>query len=276
MSSYEHLTFMLSLPRSRSAWMAEFMKPYCVASLHNPLQQCASIEELGTKLDALPAGRVFVSDVAGLFFFEQLVTRFPGAQFLIVHRPAREVEHSMRKIGVEPPLNVRKAEKQLLDIANSIRHHHWTMTGTFFELNSPQVLAAIARFASGATVEPRHLYNMMQRNVQVPIAEQIARTDMMKAEKIAAEIADAQDVHNGANSPVSQLSGLMRRLERKAQEVPELLNEVVARLDESLIALDAVQAGVDGQGAAGGADRLAEALIDGFRRLGPLEARLDP
>lgn len=182
--AYEHLTIMLSLPRSRSAWMAEFLRPLCVASLHNPLQQCASIAELGLKIDAQPSGRVFVSDVAGLFFFDQLLLRFPGAQYLVVHRAASEVEHSMRKQGIQPPLNVRKAEKQLLDIAAHIRPHHWSMTGTFFELYSPQILTAIAKFATGHAVEPRYLHQMMNRNVQVPIQDQIARTDMAKQRQL--------------------------------------------------------------------------------------------
>ena len=79
--SYEHLTFMLSLPRSRSAWMAEFLRPLCVSSMHNPLQQCASIAELGQKIDKQPSGRVFVSDVAGLYDGRELqpYTGRPGA-----------------------------------------------------------------------------------------------------------------------------------------------------------------------------------------------------
>ena len=182
--SYEHLTFMLSLPRSRSAWMAEFLRPLCVSSMHNPLQQCASIAELGQKIDKQPSGRVFVSDVAGLFFFDQLLVRFPGAQYLVVHRAASEVERSMRKQGIQPPLNVRKAERQLLDIAAHIRPHPWSMTGTFFELHSPQILMAIAKFATGHAVEPRYLHQMMNRNVQVPIQEQIARTDMTKQREL--------------------------------------------------------------------------------------------
>ena len=182
--AYEHLTIMLSLPRSRSAWMAEFLRPLCVSSMHNPLQQCASIAELGQQIDTQPSGRVFVSDVAALFFFDQLLVRFPGAQYLVVHRAASEVEHSMKKQGIQPPLNVRKAERQLLDIAAHIRPQPWSMTGTFFELHSPQILMAIAKFATGHAVEPRYLHQMMNRNVQVPIQDQIARTDMAKQRQL--------------------------------------------------------------------------------------------
>ncbi len=72
-----------------------------------------------------------------------------------------------------------------------------------------------------------------------------ARAAMMRAEKIAAEIADAQDVLSGDNAPAPTLSSLLRRLERKAGEVPGMLDDVIKSLDEALVALDAAQAGVE-------------------------------
>jgi len=71
------------------------------------------------------------------------------------------------------------------------------------------------------------------------------RASMMKVEKVAAEIKDAQDVLSGANSPLPQLASLLRRLQRKAPEVPHLLDDVVKALDEALVSLDAAQSGVD-------------------------------
>ncbi|HEY6631836.1 MAG TPA: DNA repair protein RecN [Rhizobiaceae bacterium] len=71
------------------------------------------------------------------------------------------------------------------------------------------------------------------------------RTQMMRAEKVAAEIKDAQDVLSGHNSPLPQLASLLRRLQRKSTEAPGLLDEVVKSLDEALISLDAAQSGVE-------------------------------
>ena len=71
------------------------------------------------------------------------------------------------------------------------------------------------------------------------------RSAMMKAEKVAAEIRDAGDVLSGPNSPTPQLASLLRRLQRKSAEAPELLDDVVKSLDEALISLDAAQAGVE-------------------------------
>lgn len=71
------------------------------------------------------------------------------------------------------------------------------------------------------------------------------RTAMMRAEKIAGEIKDAQDVLSGQNSPLPQLASLLRRLQRKSAEAPGMLDDVLKSLDEALIHLDAAQSGVD-------------------------------
>lgn len=71
------------------------------------------------------------------------------------------------------------------------------------------------------------------------------RATMMRAEKIASEIHDAQDVLSGQASPLPQLASLLRRLERKASEAPGLLDDVVKSLDEALISLDAAQSAID-------------------------------
>lgn len=71
------------------------------------------------------------------------------------------------------------------------------------------------------------------------------RAVMMRAEKVAAEIADADEVLSGANSPTPALASLLRRLERKATEAPGLLDDVTRALDEALIALESARAGVE-------------------------------
>jgi DNA repair protein RecN (Recombination protein N) len=71
------------------------------------------------------------------------------------------------------------------------------------------------------------------------------RTAMMRAEKIATEIRDAQDVLSGPGSPLPQLAGLLRRLQRKVNEAPGLLEEVIKSLDEAMLSLDAAQESVE-------------------------------
>ncbi|MDP3896588.1 MAG: DNA repair protein RecN [Mesorhizobium sp.] len=70
------------------------------------------------------------------------------------------------------------------------------------------------------------------------------RARMMRAEKTATEINDAAETLSGASSPVPALSSLLRRLQRKEAEAPELLGDMVRALDEALVALDAAQEAV--------------------------------
>ncbi|MFC6491059.1 DNA repair protein RecN, partial [Nitratireductor sp. GCM10026969] len=82
-----------------------------------------------------------------------------------------------------------------------------------------------------------------QPGEETTLADERAR--MMRAEKTAADIADAQEVLSGQASPLPQLASLLRRLQRKAQEAPGLLEEIITSLDEALISLDAAQSCVE-------------------------------
>jgi DNA repair protein RecN (Recombination protein N) len=71
------------------------------------------------------------------------------------------------------------------------------------------------------------------------LAEKRAR--MMKIERVASDISEASDYLNGSASPVPHIASLVRRLERKSQEAPGLLEETVQALDEALDRLSDAQ-----------------------------------
>jgi DNA repair protein RecN (Recombination protein N) len=73
----------------------------------------------------------------------------------------------------------------------------------------------------------------------------VRRSMMMKSEKMASDINEADEVLNGQGSPIPVISGLLRRLERKAQQAPELLNDTVSALDAALNALADAQTAVE-------------------------------
>lgn len=72
-----------------------------------------------------------------------------------------------------------------------------------------------------------------------------SRQRMMKAERIAGDIAEASEFLNGNASPVPHIASLVRRLERKSQEAPGLLEETVALLDAALDQLSNAQMEVE-------------------------------
>ena len=63
----------------------------------------------------------------------------------------------------------------------------------------------------------------------------------MKSERIAGDISEASDYLNGSASPVPHIASLVRRLERKSQEAPGLLEDTVQALDEALNLLSDAQ-----------------------------------
>jgi DNA repair protein RecN (Recombination protein N) len=68
------------------------------------------------------------------------------------------------------------------------------------------------------------------------------RTSMMQAEKVAEDLRDAHEVIAGTNSSVPALSGVVRRLERRAAQAPGLIEPTVKALDTALNALDETRA----------------------------------
>ncbi|QFR33367.1 DNA repair protein RecN [Ancylobacter sp. TS-1] len=64
------------------------------------------------------------------------------------------------------------------------------------------------------------------------------RTEMMRFEKIATDLAEAQEAVGGSNSPVPGLAAAVRRLERRAGEVESLVRPAVEAIDAALAALE--------------------------------------
>jgi DNA repair protein RecN (Recombination protein N) len=71
------------------------------------------------------------------------------------------------------------------------------------------------------------------------------RQAMMRAEKTASDLNDANDVLAGAGSPVPQLASLFRRLERRKAEAPELVTPIADALGRALDAIGDAQGAVD-------------------------------
>ncbi|MBN8994524.1 MAG: DNA repair protein RecN [Rhizobiales bacterium] len=71
------------------------------------------------------------------------------------------------------------------------------------------------------------------------------RQQMMRSEKVAGDISEAHDTVAGSASPIPALSGLLRRLERKAPEAGGLLDTTVVALARAIDALQEAEQGLD-------------------------------
>lgn len=70
------------------------------------------------------------------------------------------------------------------------------------------------------------------------------RQTMMRSEKIASDVNDAHEELSGPGSPIPGLSSLLRRLDRRKDELPGILDEPLQRIDQALDALSDAQMGL--------------------------------
>ncbi|HME28441.1 MAG TPA: DNA repair protein RecN [Pseudolabrys sp.] len=79
-----------------------------------------------------------------------------------------------------------------------------------------------------------------QAGEETALAER--RTAMMQAEKVAEDLRNAHEVIAGTDSSVPSLSGVIRRLERRAAQAPSLIEPTVKALDAALTSLEETRA----------------------------------
>ncbi len=80
------------------------------------------------------------------------------------------------------------------------------------------------------------------------------RQALMRAEKVAVDITEAQEIVAGGGSPVPTLASLVRRLERKAADAGPLFTGAIAAIDRALVALDEAAAALEAAARAAEAD----------------------
>ena len=94
----------------------------------------------------------------------------------------------------------------------------------------------------------RHAHAELSKLAPRPKEEEalaIARAAMMQAEKVAAELNEANEALNGNHSPIAALSATMRRLERRSAQAPALIEPPVKALDAAIEALERAAACVE-------------------------------
>lgn len=170
---YEHVTFMLCLPRSRSKWLTEYLNPISL-TMHDPLKACASIEELRERVDArmkyLPSLPIFVADTAAIFFIDQVCEQFPGCRFLFVGRNPLDVHASVMKAGGNAE-GLREAVDAYADaLAYVVDRPNRTLYVRFEDVDKEAL--AIWNYVGGVFArdrppKPGYTEEMISRNIQL-------------------------------------------------------------------------------------------------------------
>ena len=127
---------------------------------------------------------------------------------------------------------------------DSVRAAHARMRALETERQSEEARVAAIRAEADFL---RHAHAELTKLAVEP-GEEVAlanrRQTMMAAEKVVADLRDAQEVVGG-DGPVSALNGALRRLDRRQAQAPDLVGPSVQALDAALAALDVARETLD-------------------------------
>lgn len=189
----DRLTFVISLPRSRTAWLCEFFKPYLV-TWHDPLKRCASIDELGERVDQAlfnteaRAAKLMIADTAACFFMPQIVQRFPGAKFIVIERQYRDVCRSLTRKGVFSSYMMSLTLGNFIhwDLCLPAKTPYFRYENLNLHLEDLVIHMGLLDGDWDASTWNEWKKKMIERNIQIPFAQQNAQTNWPKVRKLMA------------------------------------------------------------------------------------------
>lgn len=93
--------FVLSYPRSRTAWVSAYLTGCGVPCLHEGWKVAKDATALRRYLESLGTETVGNSDCSNIFFLDEILGEFPNAKFIKIEHDLKRVEQSlMESYGV--------------------------------------------------------------------------------------------------------------------------------------------------------------------------------
>ncbi len=159
------------------------------STLHDPLKDCASIDEL--RLELLPRANtgkpVVVFDTSAIFFYEQINDAFPRARYLFVERDPVMVANSLARAGLPNEMTHMAYEAMCETRFHVRRARHPAMSVQYHELDDVRVLHTMWRFFGCLAAPPQGWFDaMIATNIQIPFDVQAQQTDYNKMRKLFA------------------------------------------------------------------------------------------
>lgn len=112
--------FIASLPRSRTAWLANFLTYGPSFCYHEPMNE-APLQEYPWLFGRVAYEYVGASDSANTLVMEQLIDIFPAAKIVVVRREVAQVRASLQRIGLDAGIWLEKMNKLLDRIEHAYR-----------------------------------------------------------------------------------------------------------------------------------------------------------
>ena len=185
----------LSLPRSRSAWIASFLSYGGRTCGHDLAPTCASVAEFGALLRGGYDGTAETGAVVGWRAIRKMV---PGAKIAVIRRPVAEVYASLGKFGLEgQALMDELCERDAM--LDEVARQPGVRSFTFKGLGVSLVCQELFEHCLGVPFDWEWWEGLAYRNIQIDVPERLKylcdnrdRIEALKQD--AARIGGASDI----------------------------------------------------------------------------------
>lgn len=174
----------LSLPRSRSFWLASFFRYAEKVVTHDLAVECASVLEFQQKL-RLVDGTCETGAVLG---WRLLRAEMPEARIVVVHRPWQAVAASLAAFGLAPPVEDLKARAVMLALVSA---EPGVLSVNFDQLNDPMICQMLFEHCLELPFDWQWWGRLAPLNLQVDMPSRLARlhANYPRLEAFKAEVA---------------------------------------------------------------------------------------
>jgi len=158
----------LTLPRSRSSWMTQFLSFEGRTVGHDIAAECDDILEYTGQLAELDG----VVETGAAIGWKVLRSRFPLARFVIVFRPLAEIEQSLGQLGITGLRAELETREQLLMAAATAMPRALVLS--FAQLDTELGAKRLFEHCLGVPFDVQWWIRWRSVNVQIDVQEELA------------------------------------------------------------------------------------------------------
>jgi len=156
----------MSLPRSRSFWMSNFLSYRTKECAHDLLVECRSVNEFETKFKSYDGS----CETAAMVGWKLLVHRFPKLRIVVIKRPVEQVVQSVRNLGYIIDEQFLIGRDLMLDAVSNLPG---TMTVEYDALEDEKTCASIFEFCNRVPHDHEWWSELSRMNLQIDFAQRV-------------------------------------------------------------------------------------------------------
>ena len=171
MSERKKPFLVFGLPRSRTAWLSNFLALRPGAVGHDTAIDCKSIEEFIGQfygLDRLSG----TCETGAMIAWRVLKHKMPEAKMVVIQRPTTDVAFSLGRVGLFPGLLELEQRKACLEAISRLER---TKTFSFQQLERKDVCEYLFEFCNGEAAPKGHWEHFADFNIQVDMQKRMAK-----------------------------------------------------------------------------------------------------